>query len=163
MSGLEIERKYLIAYPDGEALAAARRVEIVQTYLLSESGETHRVRSWQSGGEVRYFETVKRRVNALTCHEDEREVSEAQYLALLDRRDPARQPIEKTRYRLPFAGHVVEIDVYPFWRDRAILEVELSSEDETVALPDFVRVIREVTDDPRYKNAALAKQIPKDE
>jgi CYTH domain-containing protein len=37
------------------------------------------------------------------------------------------------------------------------MEIELASEDEEIVIPEGIRVIREVTDDPSYKNAALAK------
>ena len=50
--------------------------------------------------------------------------------------------------------------MFPFWSDKAFLEVELPSEDTPVTPPDFVRVIREVTDDNRYTNHALAKKLP---
>ena len=160
--GLEIERKFLIAYPCENDLRGAARVEISQTYLLAEAGETHRVRRWVSEGETRYFETRKRPITAITCHEDEKEVDEAAYTALLTKRDPSRKTVEKIRYRLPYGGHVIEIDVYPFWQDRAIMEVEMRSEDEDIAFPESIRIIREVTDDPRYKNSSLALHVPQD-
>ena len=49
---LEIERKFLIAYPDLAALErnpACRRADILQTYLkTADSAETARVRRWES-------------------------------------------------------------------------------------------------------------------
>jgi len=54
----------------------------------------------------------------------------------------------------------LEIDVFPFWRDRAFCECELQSEDEPLPLPDWLHVYREVTDDPRYTNRALARSVP---
>ena len=71
--------------------------------------------------------------------------------------DPSRRPIRKTRYCLTFGKQYFEIDVYPFWQDKAILEIELSDESDQICFPDMIRVIKEVTDDPTYKNAALAK------
>ena len=68
--------------------------------------------------------------------------------------------IEKTRYLVPFEGHTLEIDVFPFWRDRAFCECELQSQDEPLPLPDWLHVYREVTDDPRYTNRALARSVP---
>jgi len=65
--------------------------------------------------------------------------------------------IEKTRYAFPYKDHIVEIDVFPFMKSTAFLEVELSGEDEQFELPEFVNVIKDVTHDPRYTNAALAK------
>ena len=49
-----------------------------------------------------------------------------------------------------------EIDVFPFWQDRAICEIELSYEEQPVALPKELKVLKEVTDDLAYRNSALA-------
>ena len=60
---LEIERKFLITYPDPKWFSAqpgGRQVEIIQTYLLSESGERRRVRSWREKDKTRYILTLKR-------------------------------------------------------------------------------------------------------
>lgn len=70
--------------------------------------------------------------------------------------DPTCRPIRKTRYCLTSGNQYFEIDVYPFWKDRAIMEIELSVEDTPVMFPDCIRAIREVNGDERYKNAALA-------
>ena len=40
---------------------------------------------------------------------------------------------------------------------RAIMETELLSEEEKVSFPDFIKVIKEVTDDIEFKNSSLAK------
>jgi len=156
---LEIERKFLIEYPDVERLERlpdCSKIDILQTYLISDDGEDVRVRRWEADGEVLYFKTRKRRVSDLARVELEERLTEADYLRLLQDADPNRRPLRKTRYRLPCGGHCLEIDVYPFWSDRAIAEVELQDEQETIRLPDWLRVIREVTADPNYKNSALA-------
>ena len=140
-----------------------RILSMEQTYLIAEQGETHRVRTVREGDEVAYIETVKSRVNALTAVEREGEISAERYAALLTLADPARHPIIKTRYCVPVGARVAEIDVYPFWQDRAILEIELADERETVLLPPFLQVIHEVTADFRYKNVNLAKSVPNDE
>lgn len=163
---LEIERKYLIAYPDTAALAAiegCREQRIEQIYLYAPEGETRRVRCIEEQGSVRYIETVKRRVNATTAEESERVLSRDEYSEALKSTNHVYDAIRKTRYAFPHAGHTVEVDVYPFWQDRAIAEVELSDEREEAPLPPFLRVIREVTDDLRYKNVRLAREIPFDE
>ncbi len=160
--GFEIERKYLINYPDPEWLGKYPKSEISQTYLLTDDGMTSRVRKRTSDGVTKYIFTEKRRVTDLKCIENEREVSSEEYEELLKLADPERITIEKTRYCLPFNGRVVEVDIYPFWNDRAIAEVEMESEDETVLLPDFIKVIRDVTAEKAYKNAAIAKKIPND-
>ena len=165
-SGLEIERKYLIAYPDVAALSAFPGVtvkEIAQTYLTAPAGQTLRVRRVRTGGVTRYIETRKTRQSDMTAVEEERELTEAAYQAALSSADPQRHSIEKTRYCLPWGGHVVEVDVFPFWTDRAVAEVELQSENEPVDLPPCLSVIKEVTGDVRYRNARLALEVPFDD
>jgi 23S rRNA pseudouridine1911/1915/1917 synthase len=159
----EIERKYLIEYPDEQLLAAQPGCvikQIVQTYLLCDKGETRRVRRAESAGEIVYTETRKRRVSDIQAMEDERTVTGEEYDALLKDADPDCRPIRKTRYCIPYKGRIAEVDVYEFWRDRATLEVELESEQECPVLPPYIKVIREVSADVRYKNARLARELP---
>ena len=160
IDGMEIERKFLIAMPDKATLERAHSSEIVQTYLKGEKGTTERVRKRSADGESVYTHTVKRRISAMRRQEDERGISRAEYEELLRRADPKRRNEHKTRYCLSYEGQLFEIDVYPFWKDRAIMEIELDSEQREVALPPFIKVIKEVTEDGRYTNAALAKEVP---
>ena len=55
-----------------------------------------------------------------------------------------------------------EIDVYPFWNDRAIMEIELDYEGQEIVFPPEIQIIAEVTADKRYTNSSLAKQVPYD-
>jgi CYTH domain-containing protein len=71
--------------------------------------------------------------------------------------------IEKTRYCVPMGELTAEIDVFPFWSDRAFCEVELPHEDTPVTLPEWLDVVREVSADKRYTNLALAREIPMEE
>ena len=162
-SQYEIERKYLIEYPDKAALESAEGVRvkrIEQTYLLAGAGETRRVRKMTENGVTRYIETRKYRVSDLRATEEEKELSAAEYDTLLKLADPTLRPILKTRYAIPYKGHTAEVDLYDFWQDRATLEVELVDEQEAFELPPFLRVIREVSDDKRYKNVNLARELP---
>ena len=163
-NGYEIERKFLIQRPDDAWLEAkCRGSHIIQTYLKSEApGYNERVRRREDKSAVVYTHTVKRRINDLRREEQEREISEAEYRALLQRADPERRVIEKRRYVLAYEGKDFEIDVYPFWQDKAVMEIELTDETETVKLPPEIEIIKEVTRDRRYTNAALAKAIPAD-
>ncbi len=156
---LEIERKFLIRMPDIrwlEGLPGCTRVDIVQTYLLSGPRETLRVRRWTEGGVSICYRTLKRKLTHMTRVELEDRISEEEYAELLRRADPARRPIRKARYRLPYDGQLFEVDVFPFWADQALMEIELKSEGDEVRYPHGLEIIREVTDDENYTNAALA-------
>ncbi len=69
------------------------------------------------------------------------------YLTLLVEADLSKRQIRKTRYCLTFEGQYFEIDVYPFWNDKAIAEIELSDENAEIVFPKQIKVIKEVTDD----------------
>ncbi len=158
---LEIERKYLIAYPDVtwlESRPDVKKSDITQTYLSSPDGSEVRVRRREENGVVTYYRTEKRAVTAVVREEDERVITEAEYEAALALADPTKRPLRKTRYVLPYRGLGIEIDVYPFWDDKAIAEVELDSEDTPVVFPPEVKVIREVTGETAYKNSTLARR-----
>lgn len=165
-ASLEIEHKYLVKMPDLAWLSSrpsCRILSMVQTYLSGAAAETHRVRRISEGACVTYVETRKRRVNDLCAVEEEKTLTREAYETLLACADPTRRPIEKTRYQWPFEGHLMELDVYPFWQDRAILEIEVKSEGEALVLPPELSVVAEVTADKRYKNVNLAKAVPNDD
>jgi len=159
----EIERKYLIRYPDIQKLRAQKDVqqwEIVQIYLtVSGPGETRRIRQVVSGGEIKYYKTFKKRLTDLANEEDEGEIDQLEYIHLCQEQQPGCKPVGKTRYRIPYEGHILEFDIYPFWDDRAILEIELEHENEGAAIPDYVQIIRDVSADPAYKNRSLAENV----
>lgn len=157
---LEIERKYLIEYPDIEWLENApncQRIEIIQTYLKSDADEEVRVRQRGINGNYIYFKTIKKKVSDIKRVEVEKRLSQAEYLALLMEADTSKRQIRKTRYCLTYKGQYFEIDVYPFWNDKAIAEIELSDENAEIIFPKQIKIIKEVTEDEFYKNASLAK------
>ena len=162
IDGFEIERKFLIAMPEEDFLAGCECSGITQTYLTGEPGTTERVRRRRWADRCEYTHTIKHKINNMRRQEEETEITQAEYLELLKRADPARRTIEKLRCCYTIGGELWEIDVFPFWEDRAIVEIELSDESEEVELPPGLRLIREVTDDPRYTNAALSLAIPED-
>lgn len=163
-NGYEIERKFLIRRPAETWLAEnCQASHIIQTYLKSGTpGRSERVRRREGDGGVVYTHTVKRRISDLRREEQEREISGEEYRALLQRADPKRRTIEKRRHVLRYRGKDFEIDVYPFWQDRAVMEIELTDESEAAELPPEIEIIKEVTGDRRYTNAALAKAIPEE-
>lgn len=156
----EIERKYLIEYPDIEWLESnptCQRIEIIQTYLNSDKGEEIRVRQRGVDGNYIYFKTIKKKVSDVKRVEIERRLSQSEYLKLLMESDTTKRQIRKTRYCLTYEGQYFEIDVYPFWKDKAIAEIELSDENVKIVFPKQIKVIKEVTDDEAYKNSSLAQ------
>lgn len=160
-TGFEIERKYLIRMPDAAWLEAnAAGSDIVQTYLETKApGCSSRVRMRRDANGTVYTHTEKKRISAMRREEAEREISREEYFTLLKKADPKRRVIYKRRYILEDRGQRFEIDVFPFWRDRAVMEIELEDEGTPVELPVDIAVIKEITADKRYTNASLAREL----
>ncbi len=157
---LETERKFLIEYPDTaflESYPFCKKISIVQTYLESDSDEEIRVRKRGDGKSFLYYHTVKRNLSSVKRQEIERRISEREYEELLLLSDKKKRPVEKERFCIVYDCQYFEMDVYPFMKDRAVVEIELSDEEQSIHFPDWIKVIREVTGEKEYKNSSLAK------
>ena len=156
---LEIELKFLIAYPDInllQSLPTCRRIPITQAYLTTPEDGQFRVRKRGEGADALYIKTVKHKINDMKRIEIEDYITEDEYQAYLNRRDCLQGILSKDRYCLVWHGEYFELDVYPFWADKATLELELLSERQPYELPDFLHLIRDVTFDKKYRNKQLA-------
>ena len=149
MSGLEIERKFLIRKGGSWKEAAFSSSHIKQGYMPCESA-TVRVRTRDD----RSWLTIKSHSNraGLSRYEFEKEITldEAQHLLQLCQGGV----IDKRRYLVKSGNHVFEVD--EFYGDNlglVMAEVELGSEDEAYEKPDFIG--REVTGDKRFYNSHL--------
>ncbi|MBP5777304.1 MAG: CYTH domain-containing protein [Prevotella sp.] len=152
MSGLEIERKFLVRNDDYKRQAQSSS-RIQQGYICSGHGRTVRVRIRDNRG----YLTIKGPSDAagLSRYEFEKEITldEAEHLMALC--EPGS--IDKTRYLVKSGTHTFEVD--EFYGDNeglVMAEVELGSEDEPFEKPDFIG--EEVTGDRRYYNAHLVKK-----
>lgn len=152
----EIERKYLIKMPRFPLPLETEATDIEQAYLVNPEGNSERVRA-RAG---RYYHTLKVHISNTVREEYEREISRDEYDALLVRRDPNCNLIKKVRHVFTYRAQTFELDVFPFWKNQAYLEIELPDENTHVDIPDFIEVIREVTEDSRYTNHALSLKIP---
>lgn len=158
---MEIERKFLIARPSPRSLEkrnGCERVDIIQTYLKSDDPqEERRIRQRGKNGSYIYFMTRKKKASGAKRIEIEERLSQEEYLALLMEADPTCRPIRKERYCLSENGLYYEIDLYPNWKDQAIMEIELRSEHQEIIFPEGIDVIREVTGDEAYSNHTMAR------
>lgn len=158
LNNIELEKKYLIEYPDLNALCKYRPVmsDISQTYLLCDNG-SHRVRKRTTNGSTAYFETLKIRITGSKAEEYENIITQDEYNKLLKSADPDKNTIVKQRYCFLYDAQYFELDVFPFWKDKAFLELELTGEDDRINLPPEIKIIKDVSDDPKYKNNYLAR------
>ncbi|MBQ7990458.1 MAG: hypothetical protein IJ080_02400 [Oscillospiraceae bacterium] len=157
MAPLEIERKFLIHLTPQIRERAASYTDIVQTYLVKTDDLQRRVRRSDTDGTVTYTYTLKRFLSPKVREEYERIIDRDEYERLLCEADAELAPVVKTRYIIEYMSQRFEADVYPFSDRYATIELELSSEDQPITLPDFIDVVKEVTGDHSYSNSVLAQ------
>lgn len=151
---LEIERKYLVDLEKLGTLENGTRIK--QGYLSTNKEAVVRVRVKND----KAYLTIKGSNIGVTRLEFEYEIPLIEANEMLDKL--CQKPvIDKTRYLIDYENHTWEVDV--FYGDNeglVVVEVELSSEDETIILPSWVK--EEVTSDARYYNSNLMKHPFKD-
>lgn len=158
---LEIEKKFLIKMPDLrwiEKNTNCKTAQITQTYLgFKKNGFGDRVRRMTIDGKTKFFHTSKKSLSDMTRIEIEKEISKKQYYDLLKTTDKERN-LRKKRYIIYLNNLKYEIDVYPFWKETAILEIELENEKQQYEIPDFIEVIGDVTGNRDYSNSSLVSK-----
>ena len=151
MSGLEIERKFLVRNSDykRQAYSSSR---IQQGYICSGHGRTVRVRIRDDRG----YLTIKGPSDkeGVVRYEFEKEITLDEARELMKLCEPGR--IDKTRYLVKSVNHTFEVDEFYDENDGLVVaEVELQAADEPYEKPDLIG--EEVTGDHRYSNAHLSK------
>jgi CYTH domain-containing protein len=159
-TALEIERKYrLAAPPDPRALAyyGAEAYRIEQVYLVDPPSGRRVRRIERPDGTVEHRFTRKTHLRDLVREELEHEIDAAAYAVYLAEADLDRRPIRKVRYVVAHGEQRLEVDVFEEPPGLVLCEVELRSEAEPVTLPGWLGEHRDVSADPAYANASLAR------
>jgi len=160
--GLEIERTFLLKGMP-ELPGTAERVEIEQGYFPSGGPLEGRLRRsrWQDG-RVAHFHTVKSGVG-LIRKETERAIDAHEFADRWPATEGRR--LSKTRHRIEVAGLTWEIDQFhdlPAFEERPLFLAEVEIPEETdpagIPIPSWISaaIVREVTEEPRFRNYALA-------
>ncbi len=149
MSGLEIERKFLVRH-GGEYRSAAFAVSRIRQGYIPAEGATVRVRSRDD----KAYLTIKGKPvdGGLTRYEFEKEIlpSEAAELFKLCRGGF----IDKHRYLVRSGDHVFEVDEFHGENEGLVVaEVELGNAGEKFEKPDFIGP--EVTGVRNFRNAFM--------
>lgn len=148
MSGLEIERKFLVRKSVDWKSHASSSSHIKQGYFTALNTVRVRVRDDKA------YLTIKSPSynGGMTRYEFEREITLDEARNLFELCEPG--VIEKRRYLVAYGGHTFEIDEFYGENEGLVLaEVELDDEEETFKKPDFIG--REVTGDHRFYNSNM--------
>lgn len=153
----EIERKFLVKVEEWQQFRQGSDPTLLnstlyrQGYLSSSIDKTVRIRIAGDRG----FITIKGPTVGIARAEFEYEIPLADAAAMLDQLCD-RPLIEKTRHRVAWDHLIWEVDEFAGDNQGLMVaEVELPDADRAITLPSWVGA--EVSHDPRYFNANLAK------
>ena len=82
---------------------------------------------------------------------------------MLTEADTTLHQISKKRVCFVYESQYFELDIYPnsnnnLESNQAILEIEVTQENSEIKVPHFIKIIKEVTEDIKYKNYSLAQK-----
>ena len=175
-AGYEIERKFLVRDADLSEMEL-RLYDVHQVYLDVEAingldlpgipkvanpdltRHEARIRHTKHGDEHKYWLTTKVGERSIKRAETEVEIDVDIFNKLKDAF--GQSEVKKKRFTFTYLRKTFELDVFPDSR-MMLLEVELDNENQLFAVPPFVDIIREVTDDLDYYNFNLATKIVKE-
>lgn len=159
---LEIEHKFLLPSPpdlDNELFRDMQRIEIEQIYLRPDpEGVERRIRRRSQDGSHIYYYTEKADVRPGVRQEREHQTTLENYNFLATLRDPETKVVRKLRHCFVYQGQYFELDKFVDPRPGLwLLELELSHEAQSIDLPPLFAGAVDVTDQPEYKSASIAR------
>lgn len=158
---VEVFKKYLVEVDD-EMLEKVKEVSynhthIIQHFLKSASGTERRIRRREKDGSVLYYYAEANMLTANTRIKKDRIISERQYQEYGSEIDNSLHVIDKERYSFLSGDLFYKLDIFDFDTTKALLSVQVTHENQEVDVPEFVKVIKDVSDILNYKNYYLAK------
>lgn len=157
----EIFKKYLIQVDENLISHLnsinAFQTHIIQHYLKSQSGTERRIRKRERNGNTICYYSEAAMLSPSTRIKKDRIISNGQYGDYSLEIDPNLHVIDKVRYSFYYNSLFFKLDIFSFDPTKALLGIQVPDQDEEIQLPDFIEVIKDVSDIMNYKNYYLAK------
>lgn len=156
---IEVERKFLIPLDTdpGTFPVLSVVVEICQTYLRTvKPGVEKRIRVRTQNNASIYTYTEKQKIGHGARLEKEQIISDREYARLYADRDRSRKDVKKFRYSFIWENQYFQLDRITSPEPLVLLEAEVTDIQQKLLMPPFIKVSKEVTDDPLYNNSSIA-------
>ncbi|XP_064392262.1 TRPL translocation defect protein 14-like isoform X1 [Halichondria panicea] len=158
------KRKFLVkSLPDSSLFSKVEDFDVTHDYLLTSNPQLQaRVRKRGQNGYFTFTHTERRTMDGKRV-EQIMQLSDREYRALLNQRDPTHHPIHKKRKCFLWKGHYFQLDVFlepcsQRCQDMLMLETYTTKQGDELELPDFLEIVKEVTSDPHYSMYYLSAQ-----
>lgn len=102
---------------------------------------------------------AKKAISAGVRHETEVVIAPTDYLFSQAMKDQGSQIIRKDRYCFLYKNQYFELDMFLEPIQINLLEIESTEENDRLELPPFLKIKKEVTDNPYFSNYQIAKRM----
>lgn len=158
---IEIFKKYLIEVDDTmlEKIKEAPNYvysHLIQYFLASVSGKERRIRKRERGDSTIFTYSEATYSSPNTRNKHDRIISEREFYQYLSEKDENGE-IDKQRHAFIYDNHFFKLDIFSFDQSKGLLSVQIPDEQDEIRLPDFIRILKDVSEDKNYKNYYLAK------
>lgn len=131
-------------------------MHIEQHYLISTNGLERRIRRREKNGSNLYSYSEANYLSTNERIKTDRILSERQYYDLNAETDPDLKVINKDRHSFISDNLFFKLDIFDFDKSMGLLSVQVG-EDQDVRIPDYIKVVKDVSDNRSYKNYHLAQ------
>jgi len=159
---IEVFKKYLVEVDEDtiEKIKAEQNlmsVKITQNYLISNGAVERRIRKREKNGNTLYYYSESQTISTRERIKKDRILSERQYFEYINDIDKDIPAIEKDRYSFIYKDHFFKLDIFDFDKSKGLLNIQMPDNENEVEIPEYIKVIKDVTDNLDYKNHSLAK------
>lgn len=160
-SPVEKFNKYLIEVDDNllkkfESEANYSTSHILQHYLKPGDGHERRIRMRQTGDVIMYTYSDAKYLSNNERIKTDRVLTEKQYKDYFIQVDKNLNVLDKMRYSFIAGNEFFKVEVFDFDKTKGILSVDVPVDGHEVKIPDYIKIIKDVTNDMAYKNYYLA-------
>lgn len=159
---IQVFKKYLVEINEDiinkvKAEKGYSNAKILQYYLKSTNGNEKRIRKRVKDGSEVYYYSESRAITADSRSKSDRILSQRQFSDYMSEVDKELNPIDKERHSFFLNGLFYKLDVFSFDKTKGLLSVQVANKEDTINIPGYFKIIKDVSDDINYKNYYLAK------
>ncbi|KAH3885320.1 hypothetical protein DPMN_009314 [Dreissena polymorpha] len=163
------KRKFLVrSMPEESKFPAFQDFTVIHDYLVTPSRKMQaRLRKRGQGGTWTYTHTIRRPEINKQSVELRMAINSKDYTLLLNQRDEQHESVTKQRRCFLWQNQYYQMDVYmepqsDKCQGLILLETYTTKSSDEIALPDFLDIVSEVTDDPKFSmwNLSVKDDLP---
>jgi len=159
---VEVFKKYLVEV-DNDTIEKIKLEQnlsffkITQNYLRSNGPIERRIRKREKNGSTLYYYSESQTISTSERIKKDRILSERQYFEYVNEIDKDIPAIEKERYSFIYNNHFFKLDIFDFDKSKGLLAIQIPEIAEEAKMPEYIKVIKDVSENVYYKNHNLAK------